>query len=334
MKALITGGTGFLGRNLANRLQQLDYDVTVLSRNETIGMDLVQKGFRFIRADLRDSGQINQAVAGMDYVFHCGALSTPWGRFPDFFAINVNGTENVINGCLFHGVRRMIHISSPSIYFEYRNKLNVTESDPLPHRMVNDYAKTKYLAEERIDHAFCAGLPVITLRPRALFGPGDTTIFPRLIIANQKSGIPMIDNGGVLMDLTYVENVVESIVLAIDSPPATLGKKYNISNGTPVPFKNLLEKLFSKLGLTLRTRNISFSSAYLGALFMESLYKTFLPKKEPPFTCYSVGTLSKTITLDISAAQRELGYNPKISIDEGLELFVNWWKENNDKHHS
>ncbi len=327
MKALITGGTGFLGRHLANRLQQLDYEVTVLGRNKTIGMDLAQKGFRFIRADLRDSCQINQAIAGMDYVFHCGALSTPWGRFPDFFAINDKGTENVINGCLVHGVRRMIHISSPSIYFEYRHKFNVTESHPLPSRMVNNYAKTKYLAEERIDAAFSAGLPVITLRPRALFGPGDTSIFPRLIMANQKLGIPMIDNGEVLMDLTYVENAVEAIVLAIDSPPATLGKKYNISNGTPVPFKSLLEELFSKLGLTLRTRNISFSSAYLGAYFLETFYKTFLPKKEPPFTCYSVGTLSKTITLDISAAKMELGYNPGISIEKGLELFVNGWKE-------
>ncbi len=327
MKALITGGTGFLGRHLASRLQQLGYEVAVLGRNETIGMDLDQKGFRFIRADLRDSAQINRAIAGMDYVFHCGALSTPWGRFPDFFAINVQGTENVISGCLAHGVRRMIHISSPSIYFEYRHQFNVKEADPLPRRMVNDYAETKYLAEQRIDAAFSAGLPVITLRPRALFGPGDTSIFPRLIRANQKLGIPMIDHGEVLMDLTYVENAVEAILLTIDSPPATLGKKYNISNGAPVPFKSLLENLFSKLGLTLRTRNISFFSAYLGAYFLETFYQTFSPGKEPPFTCYSVGTLSKTLTLDISAAQRDLGYHPVISIDKGLELFVNEWKE-------
>lgn len=334
MKALITGGTGFLGRHLASRLQQLGYEVTVLGRNETIGAELTQKGFRFIRADLRDSAPIKRAIAGMDYVFHCGALSTPWGRFPDFCAVNVNGTENVINGCLAQGIKRMIHISSPSIYFEYRHQFKVKEADPLPRRMVNDYAKTKYLAEQRIDAAFSAGLPVITLRPRAIFGPGDTSIFPRLIRANLKLGIPLIDHGEALMDLTYVENIVEAIVLAINSPQATLGKKYNISNGAPVPFKNLLENLFSKLGLTLRTRNISFSSAYLGAYFLETFYQTFWPGKEPPFTCYSVGTLSKTLTLDISAAQRDLGYHPVISIDEGLELFVNGWRKNHDNHHA
>jgi nucleoside-diphosphate-sugar epimerase len=333
MKVLITGGTGFLGGKLADRLQKIGYEVTAVGRNETVGMDLTRKGFRFVRADLRDANQMNRVIAGMDYVVHCGALSAPWGPYPDFFAINVGGTENVINGCLDHGVHRLVHISSPSLYFEYRNKFNVKETDPLPRRMVNYYAKTKHLAEQRIDAAFAAGLPVITLRPRAIFGPGDTTIFPRLIIANRKFGIPLINNGQVLMDLTYVDNAVDAIVLAIDSPPLTLGKKYNISNGNPVPLKGLLEKLFNKLGLILKTRNISFYPAYFGAFLLETVYKTFLPKQEPPFTCYSVGTLAKSITLDIMAAKKELGFEPKISIDEGLDLFTSWWKEESHEHY-
>ncbi len=331
MKVLITGGTGFLGQRLAARIKQIGYDVTVTGRNETVGMSLVQNGFRFVRADLRDPDQMKQAIEGTDYVFHCGALSAPWGHYQDFYAINVGGTENVINSCLDHSVRRLIHISSPSIYFEYRNKLHVKEADPLPRKMVNYYAQTKYLAEQRIDAAFTAGLPVITIRPRAIFGPGDTTIFPRFIIANQRLGIPLVDNGQVLTDVTYIDNVVDALVLSIDSAPGTLGKKYNISNGNPVPFQELLQKLLSKLGLELRTRPIPFSAAYFGVFFLETFYKYLLPGQEPPLTCYSLGTISKSLTLDITAAKNELGFEPKIGIDEGIDLFVNWWKETNQQ---
>ncbi|NLW46590.1 MAG: NAD(P)-dependent oxidoreductase [Firmicutes bacterium] len=327
MKVLITGGTGFLGQKLAIRLQQIGYMVTIVGRNEKVGVGLAQKGMEFLRADLRDSTQMKRAIKGKDYVFHCGALSAPWGHYSNFYETNVIGTENVIAGCMFHGVRRLIHVSSPSIYFEYRNKLNVTETQQLPRQMVNYYAKTKYMAEQRIDDAFTAGLPVVTIRPRAIFGPGDTTIFPRLIRANQRFGIPLIDGGQVLMDITYVENIVEALILAMDSAPETLGKKYNISNGTPVPLIDLLQKLFLIMGLPLRTRPVTFSSAYLAALFLETFFKIFMPNHEPPFTCYTVGLLSKSLTLNIATAKKELGFEPKISIDEGLKLFADWWRE-------
>lgn len=327
MNVLITGGTGFLGQKLAPRLKQMGYDVTITGRNETIGLSLARNGIGFIQADLRDPDQMTRTIRGMDYVFHCGALSTPWGNYKDYFATNVMGTENVIAGCQLHGVRRLIHVSTPSIYSEYRNKLNVMEDDPLPKRMINYYAKTKYMAEQRIDAAFAAGLPVITLRPRAIFGPGDTTIFPRLITANQRFGIPLIDQGQVLMDLTYVENVIDALVLSMDSAPETLGEKYNISNGTPVPLKDLLEKIFMKLGSTMRVRPASFPSAYIAAYVMESFYKVLLPKSEPIFTRYTVGLLSKSLTLNIESAKKSLGFEPRISIDDGLDLFINWWKE-------
>lgn len=329
MRALVTGGTGFLGKKLAYRLKNMGFEVTILGRNKTIGNKMKEEGFIFIESDLSHNKTID-ACKNQDYVFHSGALSSPWGKYNDFFQSNVIGTKNVIEGCKLYKVKRLIHVSTPSIYFDYTDKFLVKESDTLPSSFVNDYAKTKYMAEELIDNAFKEGLNVITIRPRALFGPNDNAIIPRLIKANERGVVPIIDGGRSIIDITYVENVVDALILCMNSPSSTLGEKYNITNDEHVIFVELLEKVFNKLDMKLNGKNISFKFAYNAANVLELISRTILFGKEPLFTKYTAGVLAKSQTLDISKAKNELNYKPNISVDEGINLFIDWWSHNNE----
>jgi nucleoside-diphosphate-sugar epimerase len=327
VRALVTGATGFLGGALARRLHGMGWDVTALGRNREAGARLEAKGIRFVRADLSDAAAMVDACHGQEIVFHSGALSSPWGRASEFYAANVIGTENVIKGCTAHNVGRLVHVSTPSIYFAYESRLNVREDDPLPAQPINEYARTKLLAEQAVDQAHRDGLAVITIRPRAIFGPGDTTILPRLIDRLESGRLRVIGDGQNIADLTYVENVVDALIHCAESPAATLGRKYNITNGEPVKLWAMVEKLCEALDLEIPTKHISYPVADSVAGAMEAVYRLLPGQPEPPLTRYAVGVLAMSTTLDISAARRDLGYVPRISNEEGFDYFVEWWKE-------
>lgn len=310
MKILITGGTGFLGSRVARRLALEGHSVTAAGSK---------------KMDLRNGDEVDNACRGQDIVIHCGALSAPWGREEAFYETNCLGTKHVIEGCFKHSVKRLIHISTPSLYFDFRDRFNINESEPLP-RPCNAYAHSKRLAEEEIDRAFQEGLEVITLRPRGIFGPGDTTIFPRLILANREKKLPLINEGKALLDLTYVDNVVDAILLAMQAPKSALGKKFNITNGEPWTALALIKCLLSHLNEPFYPKQVPYSVAYGAAWMMELYSKYFNDFKEPRFTRYSVGVIAKSQTLDIQAAKTELGYVPKVGIEEGIHQFVKWWK--------
>jgi len=328
MKALVTGGTGFLGKRLAVKLKELDCEVSVLGRNQLIGKELERENIRFLPVDLRNREGIIAACQGQDYLFHCGALSSPWGKYRDFYETNVLGTRNIIEGCQIHRVKRLIYVSTPSIYFEFGDRFNIPENSPLP-KPVNSYAKSKVLAEAEINRAYENGLPVITIRPRGIFGPGDTAILPRLIRASGKTGIPLINEGKASIDITYVDNVVDALLLCKNAPDSLLGRVFNITNGEPIVIANLLKKLSQKLNYPFKLKPISYNKAYWAASAMELIANTVLFGKEPILTRYTVGLLAFSQTLDITAATQELGYHPPISLDEGLDIFSQCWKEEN-----
>jgi nucleoside-diphosphate-sugar epimerase len=327
MKALITGATGFLGGALARRLHGMGWDVSALGRNPHALAAFKAQGIKVIQANLEDTPAIVNACKGQEMVFHSGALSSPWGKATDFYLANVLGTENVIRGCEENNVQRLIHVSTPSIYFNLAPRLKVREDAELPKRPVNEYARTKLMAESKIDEAFARGLPVIAIRPRAIFGPGDTTILPRLIAQMQKGRLRIIGDGQNIADLTYVENVVDALILCAESPANTLGRKYNITNGQPVRLWDIIEKLANVLNLPFRKKYIPYKVADTAAAILEIVHRMLPNQPEPPITRYSVSVLVNSATLDISAAQRDLGYHPRISIEAGLDKLVEWWKK-------
>ena len=329
MKVLVTGGTGFLGKRLAWKLKALGYDVSVSGRNFTIGKELSNQGLQFLPVDLTETEPTIATCQGQDYVFHCAALCSPWGKYRYFYNANVLGTRNIIKGCQTHGVKRLIHVSTPSVCFNFSHRLNIAENEPLAKQPANNYAKTKLLAEAEINQAHQQGLPVITIRPRGIFGPGDTTVLPRLIKASNQTGIPLINAGKACIDMTYVDNVVDALLLCQNADDSCLGKIYNITNDEPMRLADLLEMLSQKLGYSFKYKPISYPIAYWVAAAMEAGSNILLFGKEPVLTRYTVGLLAFDQTLDITAAKLELGYQPKIKIEEGLDIFTQWWKTNN-----
>jgi nucleoside-diphosphate-sugar epimerase len=327
MKTLITGATGFLGGALAHRLHSMGWDVTALGRNVTKLDELEEVGLRALRADVSKKDEVLAALEGQEIVFHCAALPSPWGNFEAFYQANVIGTRNVVQACLENKVKRLVYVSTPSLYFDYDSRVGVKESDPLP-KPISHYARTKLLAEEEIDKGFTNGLAVVSIRPRALFGEGDTVIFPRLIPRLRSGRLPILGDGENVVDLTYIQNVVDALLLCAESPASTLGKKYNISNGEPVKIWKLIERICDELGYAHPQRKITYKTANAAASALELIYSLMPYSPEPPLTRVSVSMMANSTTLDISAAKAELGYQPKISVEEGVQRFLKWWKEN------
>ncbi|QST02102.1 NAD(P)-dependent oxidoreductase (plasmid) [Pontibacillus sp. ALD_SL1] len=323
MKVLVTGGTGFLGWALTKRLLELGHEVTSMGRNKKLGKYISDRGVFFLEGNLEDRAYVRKCCKGQDVVFHCGAKSSPWGSYESFYKANVKGTEHVIEGCREHGVKRLVHVSSPSICFRYDERKHVREEDRLPLKKANDYAETKAIAESKIEEAYRNGLPVITIRPRAIFGPGDTTILPRLIRLNESRFIPLVRKGRAELDLTYIDNVVDALILCMNADESLCGNVYHITNGERVVLKEVLQELFLKLGTPFRKKNVPYQFLYLAGWMCEKGYT----KKEPPLTRYTVSVLGNTQTLSIEKAKRELGYEPRVSVREGVDRFVEWWKE-------
>lgn len=326
MKAMITGGTGFVGGTLAHRLHGMGWDVTALGRNPVKLNELEDAGIRPLRLDIGKKDDLVAAFKGSEIVFHCAAFPAPWGSFEKFHQANVIGTRNVVQACLQNNVKRLVHVSTPSIYFDYNSRIGVKENDPLP-EPISNYAHTKLLAEEEIDKGFAQGLAVVSIRPRALFGEGDTVIFPRLIPRLKSGRLPILGDGENIVDLTYIQNVVDALLLCAESPANTLGKKYNISNGEPVKIWKLIERICDELGYSHPKRKISYQTASAAASALEFIYSLIPFSPEPPLTRLSVSMMANSTTLDISAARNELGYQPKVSVEEGVERFLKWWKD-------
>ncbi|MBN8657966.1 MAG: NAD-dependent epimerase/dehydratase family protein [Anaerolineae bacterium] len=327
MKALITGATGFLGGALAHRLHGMDWDVTALGRNPAKLNELEDAGMNPIRADISKKSELTEVFKVQEIVFHCAALPSPWGNFEKFYQANVIGTRNVVQACLENKVKRLVYVSTPSIYFDYNSRVGVKENDPLP-EPISHYAHTKRLAEEEVDKGSVQGLAVVSIRPRALFGEGDTVIFPRLIPRLKSGRLPILGDGENIVDLTYIQNVVDALLLCAESPKNTLGKKYSISNGEPIKIWKLIERICNELGYPHPSRKVSYKTANTAASALEFIYSLIPYSPEPPLTRLSVSMMANSSTVDISAAKNELGYQPKVSIEAGVGRFLKWWKEN------
>ncbi len=314
MRVLITGGTGFIGRRLGALLLQRGHAVRLMGRSFAPVADLLAAGAEAARADLRDPAAVAAACEGVDVVCHAGALSAPWGRRADFLAVNVDGTANVIAGCRRHGVRRLVAISSPAVVFAGRDVVDATEDAPYPRRFSSAYALSKKLAEDLLRVA--ADVPTVILRPKAVFGPGDEALLPRLVVAARAGRLPRIGHGRNLVDLTYVDNVAHAIELALTAERA-VGRTYTITNGEHVPLWELVRSVLGRLGVPARLRPVPLGLMLAVAALMEA--RAALTGREPLLTRYTVAILARTQTYDISAARRDLGYAPLVSVAEGVE---------------
>lgn len=315
-RVLVTGATGFLGGHVARLLRESGYDVIAMGRNTAKLRTLQLLGCTPLQASL---DELTGQGPSVDMVVHAAALSSAWGKWPDFEAANVRGTEQVLDYCRQSQVKRMVHISSPSIYTRPEDQLNIPETQS-PAEPLNNYIASKIMAEALIA-ADTSPVEKVVLRPRGLIGRGDPSLMPRLLAANNRFGIPLFRDGQNLVDVTCVENVAQSVQLALERPEAN-GQTYNITNGDPRTFRSLLDDFFTHMQIKPKYKDTKFLSAYLAARALEKTYTMFGGDTEPPATKYTICTLAFSQTLDISKAVQELNYAPRVSIEEGIASYA------------
>lgn len=321
MHILVTGGTGFLGKHLVAALLERGHAVTMMGRNFAESAHLKDAGIRLLACDLADKQATQEACQGMDVVYHVGALSAPWGKRSDFFTINVEGTAAVIAGCQKYDVRRLIYVSSPSVLFDGTDQWNITDQHPYPRRFISTYSLTKKLGEDLVRAA--QGLETVILRPKAIFGPGDQSLLPRLVEAARRKRLPQVGNGQNLVDLTYVDNVVHALLLAGDVDEAA-SHTYTITNDEHVPLWDTIRLVLQRLDLSTDLRRVPLPLVLAAARLME--LRAMVTGREPLMTRYSALILARTQTYNIEAAKRELGYAPIVSVAEGIERTLASWQ--------
>ncbi|WP_333987071.1 NAD(P)-dependent oxidoreductase [Providencia huaxiensis] len=330
MKILVTGATSGLGRNASEYLLQRGIDVVACGRNHQAGEQLSQLGATFIACELSEL-TVQEAkilMVGCDAIWHCAALSSPWGKRQDFEKTNVHATQILATAAGEAKVSRFIHISTPAIYFNFTHQQNIPESTVNKH-FANQYARTKYLAETMIEQCV-RQFPTTRytiLRPRGLFGPHDRVLLPRLLaqIKSRKGKLVLPNGGNNHFDLTYVENVVHSMQLATFKETLPNGAIYNITNQQPQALKQTLNQLFSELNLDCEIRSAPYPLLYAIACLLETI--GYLTGKEPLLTRYSLGAAYFTMTLDNQKSQQELGYYPLYSMQQGVHLTAKWLKQ-------
>jgi nucleoside-diphosphate-sugar epimerase len=318
--ALVTGATGFLGGALADRLARDGVRVIGTGRDAARGAALEARGVRFVAHDLGD-GPV-PVEGDLDTVYHCAALASPWGPAAAFERSNVVATQHALATAREHGARRFVHVSTPAVQFAYRDQRGVDPDAPLP-VPVNHYAGTKARAEAIVRAPEHAALRPVIVRPRAIFGPGDTVLFPRLLRA-ARFGLPLVRGGRALVDLAYVDNVVHGLQLAADRGRA--GEIYNLSNGEAWTVRNLLDRVFSEVGRTPRYWHLPTWAGH--ALGRAAEGAALLTRREPRVTQYTMALLAYDMTLDLGKTRRDLGYEPEIGVAEGIRRFGQWWRTN------
>jgi nucleoside-diphosphate-sugar epimerase len=313
-RILITGASGFIGGQLFERVRADGWRATGIGRR-ALPID------GYIQHDLTEP--LPELAEPFDVVVHAAARSSPWGSRREFERQNVEATQHVIDYCRAHGRPRLIFISSSSVYYRPGHQLGITEETPMPERAVNHYAATKQVAEERVKRY--EGNWVI-LRPRAVFGPNDTVLLPRILEAARAGRLPRLvsPDGPATGDVIYIDNLVDCIVHAAAAP--AIGGSFNLTNAEPVVIETFLFDLFHRLGIPLPRRRVSVRTAMLAAGALELVHAVFLPQREPSITRFGIHVFAYSKTFDVSKMLTTMG-TPRVPLAEGVERTVAWLRK-------
>lgn len=324
---LVTGGGGFLGKAIVKRLVEAGENVRSFSRS--FYPELKSMGVDQIQGDIGNNSAVIKACNGIQTVFHVAAKPGIWGNYKDYYKTNVSGTKNVIEACSIHNISKLIYTSSPSVVFNGLDMKGVDESVPYSDRFHAHYPKTKAIAEQLVVGASTDKLRTIILRPHLIWGPEENNFVPRIIAKAGK--LKIVGNGRNLVDTVYIDNAADAHILAankLDETPQISGNIYFISQGEPILLWNMINAILKAAGLGPVKGSISKQTAWLVGAAFEFFYKTLRIKKEPPMTRFVAEELATSHWFDISAAKRDLGYSPRVSMEEGLKKLKDWLNKN------
>ena len=325
MKALVTGGGGFLGSAIVRMLVERGDVVRILARGEY--PELEDLGVETMRGDIRDARAVQDACSGQDLVFHVAAKPPPWGARADYESINIDGTREVLDACREVGVTSLVYTSTPSVVAAEGDVEGLDESLPYASRFLADYPRTKAEAEKLVLAANCEGLRTVALRPHLIWGPGDPHFLPRFVAKARSGQLRRIGSRDPLVDTVYVDNAARAHVLAADrllAGAAVHGKAYFISNGEPIGVWTMVDRMLEAAGIPpVRGRGPVWMAASAASV-LEAKHRLFGLSGEPKITRFLVHEVTRSHWFDIGAARSELGYEPTITLDEGLARLQMW----------
>lgn len=316
MQIFVTGASGFVGGAATRALIAKGHKVAAMSRSERSDKAIEAMGAKPVRCDLEtlDAGHLK----GCKAVVHCAAYVEAWGPRDAWYKANVLGTQRVLDAARAAGVKRFIHIGTEAAIVHGQDIHNADEAYPLSPDSPYPYCATKAQAELRVRAANEAGgFETLVLRPRFIWGPGDTTLLPT-VEAMAKSGQWMWIGGGAAMtSTTHIDNLVHGIELALTKGRG--GEAYFILDDGTISMKDMITSMAASRSLTLPDKSIPAWVADLGGMLCETIWSLFPLKGAPPLTAHAAMVMSRDCTLDGSKARAELGYKPLVTVTAGLK---------------
>lgn len=321
---LVTGSGGFLGFHIAEDLIRDGHKVTNFSRNHHKKLDSLK--ITTIKGDLSKVEDIERALESehFDAIIHVAAKVGMWGRYEDFYKINVQGTRDLIDLAKKHQVKKFIYTSSPSVVFGFDDLEGVNEEQPYPDHYLNSYAQTKAMGEKIVLENNSHDFLTMALRPHLIYGEDDPNLIPRLVDARQKGRLKKVGDGENLVDVIYVKNASFAHLQALnclkDEHSKIAGKAYFIGQEKPVKLWDFIDELLAIHGQPSVNKSISFKKAYMvGNLIEKGLSLTRVFNVHPPMTRFMACQLAKSHYFSHKKAEEDFNYSPKISIENSLD---------------
>jgi nucleoside-diphosphate-sugar epimerase len=325
---LVTGATGFVGSHVAEALARRGDAVRALARAGADTAFLERLGVTIVRGDLSDPGSLTAAVEGVDVVVHCAAKVGDWGHVDEYRKVNVEGLRALFDATLGKHLHRFVHVSTLGVY-EARHHHGTDETEPLPEKHIDGYTQSKVEAERlALQYHRKQGVPVTILRPGFVYGPRDRTVLPRLAARLNEGSVVYIARGKYALNTTFVGNIADAVLLAIDSPNA-VGEVFNITDGEFVSKRRFFEAVADGLGVK-RPRSFPPVPVWLARLlanWREGKFRRENRPNPPRITQAQLKFAGLNLDFSIAKARTKLGYTPRVLFDEGMKQAVEWYKQ-------
>ncbi len=325
MRYFVTGGSGFVGQHLVRRLVADGHQVLALARSSTSAATVEAAGATVLRGELARIRERAGDLRGYDVVVHAAADTRQWGSPYEFDEVNIEGTRETLLAAKDAGIGVFVHVSTEAVLADGRPLVKVDETHPRPvanpglfrrgHRHAGDYPRTKSAAELFALRADRPGFRVVAVRPRLVWGPGDTTVLPEVLAAASKGRWSWVDGGHYLTSTCHVANVCEGIVLAAEKGSG--GQAYFLTDGPDVELREFLTRCAQAYDVTLPDRSVPRSLARAASWGVDAAWRTLRLKSTPPVTWTAFALAGHEVTVDDSKARRELGYREVVTRDEG-----------------
>ena len=327
MRALVTGGGGFLGGAIARRLIERGDAVVSLARGDYPALRAL--GIETVQADLADPAAVLRAAEGCDVVFHVAAKAGDWGSWESFYQPNVMGTRAVLAACRELGIPRLVYTSTPSVVHAGGDIEGGDNTLPIPDHFDGPYPATKAQAEREVLAANGPALASVALRPHLIWGPGDNNLGPRIVARARAGRLRLVRAPGKKVDACYIDNAVDAHLLAAErlAPGAACaGQAYFVTNDEPMPAAELINGMLRAAGEPPCTREVSPGLAYALGAVAEWAWKLMPLAGEPPMTRFLARQLATSHWYDIAATRKDLGYAPRVGTAEGMERLARAWR--------